>query len=48
MSALKWKDRKGILALGTIRSFPVPRPAPRDHNDEEGNMVMMVLSERRT
>ena len=49
MLALKWKDRKVIFALSTIHSSPVPRPAPRvcdneDGDDEEGDDVTVTRS----
>jgi len=37
MLALKWKDRKEISALSTIHSSPVPRPAPRVRDNEDGD-----------
>ena len=37
MLALKWKDRKEIFALSTIHFSPVPRPAPRVHDNEDGS-----------
>lgn len=40
MLALKWKDRKEIFALSTIHSSPVPRPAPRVHDNKDGNTTV--------
>ena len=37
MLALKWKDRKEIFALSTIRSSQVPRAAPRVRDNENGS-----------
>lgn len=37
MLALKWKDRKQIFTQSTIHSSPVPRPAPRVHDNEDGS-----------